>query len=121
MVREVYAAFARQEWPGERFAEDITWTTWQSLPDAATHRGRDAVRRFFTEWVAAWAEVRNEPTELIDTGTRVVAIVHGTFRLTEDSLPFESDYAHVWTIRDGLVASVEAMDRDAALALARPG
>jgi uncharacterized protein len=121
VVRAVYEAFARHEWPAERFAADISWTTWRALPDAATHRGRDAVRRFFADWVAAWAEVRNEPTELIDVGDRVVALVHGTFRLTEDSLPFESDYAHVWTVRDGLVSSVEAIDRDAALALVPRG
>jgi ketosteroid isomerase-like protein len=117
LVRSIYESFERHEWPGDRFADDITWTTWKELPDATTHRGRDAVRRFFADWVAAWAEVRNEPQELIDAGDRVVVLVHGSFRLAEGAVPFESDYAHVWTVRDGRAVSVEAVDRDAALAL----
>ena len=117
VVRRIYAAFAERRFPGECFAEDVEWTTHSSMPDADTHHGLRAVRRFFADWVAGWAEVRNEPEELIDAGDCVVALVHGSFRLTEDSKPLERDYAHVWEIREGKAWRVDSVDREEALRL----
>jgi uncharacterized protein len=115
IVRRCYEAFARHRFPSDQFAEEIEWTTHPDLPDAGTYCGRESVRRYFAEWVAGWVEVRNEPNELIDAGDRVLAMVHGTFRLTDDARPFESDYAHLWRVRDGLVVSVQAMGQREAL------
>ena len=115
IVRRCYEAFARQRFPSEEFADEIEWTTSPDLPDAGTYRGRENVQQYFAEWVAGWDEVRNEPTELIDAGDRVVAMVHGTFRLTEDARPFESDYAQLWRLHGGLVVSVQVMSGAEAL------
>jgi uncharacterized protein len=115
IVRRCYEAFAEHRFPTEHFSDEIEWTTSPVLPDAGTYRGRENVRRYFAEWVAGWAEVRNEPTELIDAGDRVVAMVHGRFRLTEDARPFESDYAQLWTLRGGRVVSVRVMGPKEAL------
>lgn len=119
LVRQIYEAFAERRFPGELFADEIEWKTWEELPDADTHRGIRAVRRFFADWVAGWAEVRSEVETLIDAGDRVVALIHGSFRLLEGSQPFESDYAHVWTVRDGKAQRVEAVDRATGLRAAR--
>jgi ketosteroid isomerase-like protein len=106
IVRHCYEAFAQHRFPSEQFADEIEWTTSPELPDAGTYRGRENLRRYFAEWVAGWAEVRNDPNELIDAGDRVVAMVHGTFRLMENARPFERDYAQLWRLRAGLVISV---------------
>src|SRR5512133_3062824 len=111
VVRRCYEAFADHRFPSEQFADEIEWTTSPLLPDAGTYRGRENVRRYFAEWVAGWAEVRNEPIELIDVGDQVVAMVHGRFRLAEGARAFESDYAQVWGLRDGLVVDVRVMIR----------
>jgi ketosteroid isomerase-like protein len=115
VVKACYEAFADHRFPSSEFAAEIEWTTDPRLPDPGTYRGREAVRRYFSEWVAGWADVHNEPVELIDAGDQVVAIVHGSFRLTKDSPPFERDYAHLWTLSDGVVVRVRAMDRAQAL------
>ena len=119
LVRACYEAFGRREYPEDQFDDTIEWTTDPAMPDAATYRGRDEVRRFFRDWIAGWAEIKNEPERFIDLGDRVVVLVRGVFRLTEDAMPLERDYAHLWTARAGRVVAVEAMDRDRALALAR--
>jgi uncharacterized protein len=119
LVKQIYEAFAERRFPGELFAEEIEWKTWEELPDADTYRGIREVRRFFADWVAGWAEVRSEVETLIDAGDRVVALIHGSFRLLEGSQPLESDYAHVWTVRDGKAQRVEAVDRAAALRMVR--
>ncbi len=111
LVRGVYAAFARHEFPAEGFAEEVCWETTPDLPDAGVHRGIEAVRRFFADWVAGWHDVSNEVDELIDRGDRVVALVRGRFQLQPGSRPFERDYAHVWTVRDGKIVYVRSTDR----------
>ena len=119
VVQEIYDAFAERRFPGELFADDVEWKTSDRLPDADTHKGVREVRRFFADWVAGWAEVRSEVERLIPTGDRVVALIHGSFRLLEGSRPLESDYAHVWTLRKGKAARVEAISREDALELIR--
>ena len=121
LVQRIYDAFAARRFPAELLDERFEWTTHPGLPDSGTYRGRDAVRAFFAGWVAGWAEVRNEPRELIDVGERVVVVVHGRFRLTQDSEPFEGDYGHVWTIQGDKAVACEAVDIERALGLAGRG
>jgi ketosteroid isomerase-like protein len=63
--------------------------------------------------------VSSEVEALVDTGDRIVALIHGSFTLVEGSQPLESDYAHIWTIRNGKASRVEAVDRAEALRLVR--
>ncbi len=119
VVRRIYEAFAAHRFPDELLDEGFEWTTHPDLPGAGTYRGRDAVRDFFAEWVAAWVEVRNEPRELIAAGARVIVLVHGRFQLADDTEPFETDYGHIWRIREGKALACEAVDLNQALARAR--
>jgi ketosteroid isomerase-like protein len=119
VVRRIYQGFAERRFPGEWFAEEVEWKSHPDMPDADTYRGLREVRRFFADWVAGWAEVRNEVEQLLDAGDRIVALIHGSFRLTEGATPLERDYAHVWTVRDGKVRRVEAVEREDALRIAR--
>jgi ketosteroid isomerase-like protein len=115
IVRACYECFARHEFPEQYLAPDFEWTSGGRLPDPGTRRGIEAVRQFFREWVSGWAEVHNRPVEMTPVDDAVVVFVHGRFRLTPDSIPFEADYAHLWRLRDGLAVSVHALDRADAL------
>ena len=108
IVRDVYARFARREFPVSAFHDDICWETNPELPDAGVHRGIDAVRAYFNEWVAGWHSVDTRVEQLTERGDRVIALVHGSFQLAPDSRAFESDFGHIWTLRDGKVAYVRA-------------
>jgi SnoaL-like protein len=67
------------------------------------YRGRDAVKRFWREWLAAWETNRFE-YELVDAGDRVVQLfdLQMRGRSTGIELPF-GKLAWVYKLRDGLV------------------
>jgi ketosteroid isomerase-like protein len=84
---------------------DIEWDAPEGvLPDiGGVHRGTEAVRGFWREWLAAWEIVKFE-YELVDAGDRVVALIDQRMRgrSTGIEVPL-GQYAHVLTFRDGLI------------------
>jgi len=67
------------------------------------YRGKDAVLRFWQEWLAAWETLRFE-YELIDAGDRVVMLfdLRMRGRSTGIEMPF-GKIAWVYTLKNGLV------------------
>jgi SnoaL-like domain len=67
------------------------------------YRGRDAVGRFWQEWLAAWETNRFE-YQLVDTGDRVVQLfdLRMRGRSTGIEMPF-GKIAWVYTLKNGLV------------------
>lgn len=84
---------------------DIEWDAPEGLlPDiGGVYRGKEAVRRFWREWLAAWEIVEFE-YELVDAGDRVVALIDQRMRgrSTGIEVPF-GKYAHVLTFRAALI------------------
>jgi SnoaL-like domain len=77
------------------------------LDIAGVYRGRDAVQRFWREWLAAWETFRFE-YELVDAGDRVVLLLDPRMRgrSTGIDVPF-GNIAWVYTYRGGLLARQE--------------
>ena len=73
------------------------------LDIAGVYRGRDAVQRFWREWLAAWETFRFD-YELVDAGDRVVMLFDMQMRgrSTHIEIPF-GNVAWVYTYRDGRV------------------
>ena len=73
------------------------------LDISPVYRGRDAVKRFWHEWLAAWETIRFE-YELVDAGDRVVMLFDMRMRgrSTHIEIPF-GNIAWVYTYRDGRV------------------
>ena len=73
------------------------------LDIAGVYRGRDAVQRFWREWLAAWETMQFE-YELIDAGDRVVMLFDPRMRgrSTGMEVPF-GEVAWVFTYRAGLL------------------
>ena len=74
-----------------------------ALDISGVYRGRDAVRRFWRDWLAAWENIRFE-YELIDAGDRVVMLFDMRMRgrSTGIDVPF-GKVAWVFTYRGGLL------------------
>jgi ketosteroid isomerase-like protein len=83
----------------------IEWDASElSVPDiSGVYRGKDAVRRWWREWIAAWETVQFD-YELVDAGDRVVALIDQWMRgrSTGIDVPI-GKYAQVYTFRDGQV------------------
>ena len=73
------------------------------LDTSGVYRGRDAVKRFWREWLAAWDTIRFE-YELVDVGDRVVMLFDMRMRgrSTGIDVPF-GKVAWVLTYRRGLL------------------
>jgi SnoaL-like domain len=73
------------------------------LDIAGVYRGRDAVKRFWREWLAAWETMRFE-YELVDAGDRIVLLFAPQMRgrSTHVDTSF-GKVAWVYTYRDGLL------------------
>ena len=83
---------------------------------AGVYRGRDAVQRFWREWLAAWETFRFD-YELVDAGERVVMLLDPRMRgrSTGIDVPF-GKIAWVLTYRSGLVIRQKLyMDQSEAL------
>jgi ketosteroid isomerase-like protein len=66
-------------------------------------RGREAVRRWWGEWLGAWETVEFE-YELLDAGNRVVALIDQRMRGRSTGIEVSrGKYAQVASYRDGLL------------------
>ena len=87
------------------FAESVEWIQPQveGISFSGTRRGRDQVAEFFATMSAAQESIQFEPQEYIAQGDRVVALGHYRWHAKATGRDWESDWAHVYTIRDGQV------------------
>jgi ketosteroid isomerase-like protein len=103
-------------------AEDAEWHESGALPDAGgDYVGREAIRSFLTEFLASWETFEQEITETRQSGDRVAVFIHLRAVGRGSSAGVDARYAHVWTLRDGAGARVDAYyERADALAALSP-
>jgi uncharacterized protein len=123
VVRGIYLSFFRDDIPAilDVLSEDVDWV-WHGpalIPWAGRHEGRDGVAGFFAA-VAANAEVeRYEPAEFIAGEGGVVTVLGWQrVRAVPTGRTWETDWAHVWTLREGKVVRVREFYDTAAIAAA---
>jgi ketosteroid isomerase-like protein len=107
---------------GERTAElwfwhaDAEYHASRDDPDAAVHRGIDAIRKQFATWVEAYPDLKIEILEAEGNGDQVFLWVRFRGHGAASGIPLEMELAHVYTLRDGKAARVvEYADRNRAL------
>ncbi len=87
----------------EIYDPEIEWDASEAavLDIGGVYRGRDAVRRWWGEWLAAWETVEFE-YELVDAGDRVVVLLDQRMRGRSTGIEVAfGKYAQVATFRDG--------------------
>jgi hypothetical protein len=101
-LRSLYASFNARDIDGvlAGTSEDVDWpNAWEG----GRVRGRRAVREY---WTRQWAEIdpRVEPVSIVSRPDGRVAVhVHQIVRNLGGDVLRESDLAHVYEIKDGLV------------------
>lgn len=120
LVQQAYESFGRGDIQGllNSLSEKVEWRTprIEGVPFGGDYRGRDGVGRFFSELNQHEEVTRFEPREFIAQGDRVVAcgLYACTTRATGRKV--ESEWVHLFTIRDGKVVKFqEIFDTAAAL------
>jgi len=120
LVQQAYESFGRGDIQGllNSLSEQVEWRTPkpEGVPFGGEYRGRDAVGRFFSELNQHEEVKRFEPREFIAQGDRVVAIGFYSSRAKATGRMAESEWVHLFTIRNGKVVKFqEFFDTAAAL------
>lgn len=127
LVRQCYDAFKQGDL--DRLlgcmAEDIDWElpAIPGVPFSGKRHGRDQVTEFFRLEVEHQIPREFTPQDFIAQGERVVAVGHYAFSVKSTGEDYESDWTHIFTIRNGKIAAFrEFLDtRSAALAFQPQG
>ena len=118
LARRGYEAFARRDLDSalEMMDPEIEAHDPPEVPDAAIHRGRDAVRRDWEQTLELFDDFSVDLERYFDAGDEVLLYVHYRGRGRESSAEVEARMAHVWTFRDGKVIRLrQYLDRAEAL------
>jgi ketosteroid isomerase-like protein len=121
LVRRAYESFQAGNIAGvlSAFSENVEWSIphAEGLAFSGARRGRDQVRQFFESMTAAQQPRQFEPREFIASGDRVVVLGHYAWHVVSTGRDWESDWAHVYTIRDGQIVRFQEYT-DTAVAVA---
>lgn len=110
VVEQVYTAFGRGDIPVilNMLAENIDWLYPgpADIPYAGRHRGREQVAQFFAT-IGQTAEVEQfEPQEFTAQGDKVVVLGHERARAKPTGRSWETNWADVFTLREGKIMRI---------------
>jgi uncharacterized protein len=120
VVQDAYAAFGRGDVQAilDKLDDNIAWQGvyggGSHVPMAGEKRGKAAVAEFFKLVGTHVNFTRFEPKEFIATGDKVVTLGHYTAK-TSAGKEFDSDFAMVFTMRNGKVTAFQEFLNVAAL------
>ncbi len=105
IVQKAYDAFKTGNVPGllSLLSEDIEWTlpTIENVPFSGSRRGRNKVGEFFAAIAEHQESLQFEPRDFVAQDDKVVALGHYAWRIKSTGRTFESDFVHVFSIREG--------------------
>jgi uncharacterized protein len=122
LVQQAYAAFKRGDINGvlNIMADDVVWFLPgppDIIPVTGQRRGKNQVAQFFAKLSETQEPEEFEPKQFIAQGDTVVSLGHYRWKVKATGRRFESDFAHVFTIRNGKVTNFhEYFDTNAGVA-----
>jgi uncharacterized protein len=107
IVRRLYEAHGNPEIVRQVLAPDVRWEVVPGFPYSDVYVGLTEVDDFFTRLFGDFEDWRNEPSEFFETGDRVIAIGNYTASAKATGKTFKARFAHVWTLRDGVITRLQ--------------
>lgn len=118
LVKKGYDAFRDGDLEGllSLYAEDIEWILpeMNDVPISGKRKGLDQVRQFFNALDENQEALSFEPKEFIAQGDRVVVLGQYEWRVKTTGRNFSSDFAHVYTVKNGKITSMQEFTDTAA-------
>jgi hypothetical protein len=115
VVRQAYNSFKTGRFQAllNLLSTDVDWRLPEikGVPFSGARRGRDQVGKFFAGIAEHQEALQFEPREFVSEGDKVVSIGHCEWRIKSTGKKFASDFAHIFTVRDGkIVGFLEFLD-----------
>jgi uncharacterized protein len=107
VVRRLYEARGDPEIIRQVLAPDVRWEVVEGFPYSEVYLGLNGVSDFFTRLFTDFEDWRTEPSEFFETGDHVIAIGAYTAKAKATGKTFKARFAHVWTIRNGVIARLQ--------------
>jgi ketosteroid isomerase-like protein len=106
-IRSIYEAVNRRDWDAAfRDQQPDVELILPPGPHAGPFRGRDEIQEYWEGFMAAFDAATAEPEKVLESGDQVVVLVRTRARPKGSSAEVEVRNGHLWTIRDGKIASM---------------
>ena len=94
------------------YTDDIEWIGYESpnVPFSGSYHGKDGVRQFFQNLGGSMHALRFEPQQMIAEGDRVAVLGHGTWKIDANGQQVDSDWCHLFELRDGKICRFQDFD-----------
>jgi uncharacterized protein len=109
VVRSVYDAWARDEYPGpaDLLDEEIEYVNPLEAVEPGTRHGLAAFSEALEKVFEGWESWRIEPERFVPSGDRVAVVVRYRARGRGSGVEVEGRESALWTVRDGKVVRYE--------------
>ena len=106
-VRRLYEARGNPDIVKTVLAPDVRWEVVEGFPHSGVYQGPNGVFDFFTRLFDDFEDWRTEPAEIFEVGDRVIGLGFYSARATATGKRFKARFAHVWTVRDGVIVRLQ--------------
>ncbi|HEY8559305.1 MAG TPA: nuclear transport factor 2 family protein [Pyrinomonadaceae bacterium] len=118
IIQDCYDNFGEGNIAGilAKCTEKVDWTIpeIENATFGGNRQGRDEVSEFFSRMDAEEEVLTFEPKEFIAQGDRVVALGKYAAQVRETGRIYETDWVHVFTVKDGKITSFQEFFDNAA-------
>src|SRR5262245_59807070 len=106
-VRRLYEAHGNSDVVKTVLAPDVRWEVVEGFPHSGVYEGLNGVFDFFTRLFGDFEDWRTEPAEMFEAGDRVIGLGFYSARAKATGRSFKARFAHIWTVRDGVIVRLQ--------------
>jgi len=106
-VRCLYGAHGNPDIVKTVLAPEVRWEVVEGFPHSGIYQGLNGVFDFFTRLFGDFEDWHTEPSEIFEAGDRVIGLGFYSARAKETGRTFKARFAHVWTMRDGVIVRLQ--------------
>lgn len=106
IVRGLYEAYSRGDIDAivAALADDFDWTVPGRVPFSGKKKGHAGMREFLAQMVDTVRTEEFEVREFLADGDKVVVLGRERATVRATGRQYDTDFAHVWTLRDGRIS-----------------
>jgi ketosteroid isomerase-like protein len=106
-VRRLYEARGNPDIVNTVLAPDVRWEVVEGFPYSGVYQGLSGVSDFFTRLFGDFEDWHTEPAEIFEAGDHVIGLGFYSGRAKATGRSFKARFAHVWTMRDGVIVRLQ--------------